>query len=239
MQKNPHAGTELMLSASYDILKNNIRQVENNRSLLRKSTIEKLAAELSINEEGFRFEEIKDRIQVAENHPATKASRLNRSSLGTIVSSYGPYLSTAWSQAMPYNRLMAQSCPNNWLWDYRYPISSAVVATAQVLAAYQPSMSVYGLMMDWDYLTENAEIHEETDYFGSYVQDPLARRNMVATLMKGIGEATGVSYACTSSSVDFTTIRIYLNARGINVGPPINGMNIPGIKVNIELILTF
>lgn len=232
--EEPHEGADLMLSAAYDILKNNIREVEARKVHLRKSTLKKLAAGLSVKEEEVQFEKIKDYIHIQEK-PSTKAPMLSAGSLGTVISSYGPYLSTAWSKGMPYNRLMAQSCPSNWLWDNRYPISSAVVAAAQVLAAYQPAMSVSGTTMDWGYLTQNAEIYEESDYFGSYVQDPLLRRNMVATLMKGIGESTSVSYTCTSSSVNFTNIRNYLNARGINVAAS-SPLNVPNVKTSIENI---
>lgn len=226
-------GSKLLIEASMELLKDNIKKVEQNKLALRAITLEKIAKKLSIKKENLNFKDIKEKIAVTRL-PQTKAPIVTDPSvLGAPVASYGPYLSTAWSIGMPYNRTMAQSCPNNWLWDNRYAISSAAVATAQILAAYQPSMTIGNIYMNWSYLTENKEIHEESDYFGSYVQDPIERRNMVAALMKGIGESCFISYTCTGSSVNFNNIRGFLSHYGIQTSNQIN-LNIPAIKNSIE-----
>lgn len=231
--KAENIGNKMLVDASIELLKNNIKEIEGNKTALRDVTLEKISNQLSVKKESLNFDEFKSKIAI-DKQPETKSAIItDPSTLGSPVASYGPYLSTAWSIGMPYNRLMAQSCPNNWLWDNRYAISSAVVATAQVLAAYQPSVSLGGVTMNWSYLTENKEIHEDSDYFGSYVQDPIERRNMVATLLKGIGESCSVGYTCTGSSVNFNNIRNFLSARGIQTGNQ-QAINVPVIKTSIE-----
>jgi hypothetical protein len=143
-----------------------------------------------------------------------------------------PIMLTAWGQGMPYNRTMPQSCPDAWLWDYRYAISSASIAIAQVLAFYEVPITMYGYSMDWYYLTENKEIWEESDYFGSYVQDPLLRRNMVAELMRGVTAEAGITYTCTGSSTNITTVRNYLNAKEVTLGTETT-YNFPAIRSSI------
>ncbi|RQO75007.1 hypothetical protein DBR43_06430 [Pedobacter sp. KBW06] len=231
--KAENIGNKMLIDASIELLRNNIKKIEQNRTALRDITLEKISNQLSVKKEELNFDNIKNKIAIHQQ-PETKSTIItDPSTLGAPVASYGPYLPTAWSIGMPYNRLMAQSCPNNWLWDNRYAISSAVVATAQVLAAYQPSGSIGGQAMNWSYLTVNKEIHEDSDYFGSYVQDPIERRNMVATLLKGIGESCSVSYTCTGSSVNFNNIRNFLSARGIQTGTQ-QALNVPVIKTSIE-----
>jgi hypothetical protein len=226
-------GQQMLLDAATELLKQNISKVEDNRSTLRQTTLDKISKQLATSPEKVSFKSIKSHIAI-ENGPRTKSDMVtDPSSLGAAVASYGPYIPVAWSGGMPYNRLMAQSCPNNWLWDYRYAISSVVIATAQVLATYQPGLTLGGTTMNWPYLTVNKEIYEESDYFGSYVQDPIERRNMVATLMKSIGESCSVSYTCTGASVNFNNIRNFLSARGISVGTQ-QGLNVPTIKTAIE-----
>lgn len=228
-----NVGSKLLVEASMELLKDNIRKVEENKKKLRTATLEKVSGILDVKKEEISFRNIKDRIAII-GRPGTKANMVtDPSTLGAPEASYGPYLSTGWSIGMPYNRLMAQSCPNNWLWDNRYAISSVVVATAQVLAAYRPYVSLNGVAMDWAYLTVNKEIYEDSDYFGTYVQDPIERRNMVASLMKGLGEACSVNYTCSGSSVAFSNIRNYLSSKGIQTGNQ-QGLHVPTIKTAIE-----
>ena len=67
---------------------------------------------------------------------------------GTVIGRFGPWCEVKWDVGMPYNRTMPQECPNNWLWDNRYAISSVVVAVAQAMAYFQPNMSVYNENID-------------------------------------------------------------------------------------------
>lgn len=66
-------------------------------------------------------------------------------------------------------------------------------------------------------MKENEEIHEDSDYFGQYVQDPIRRRNMVANLMKYIGEQCGVIYNCNGASVNFSNVINFLSNYGISI----------------------
>ena len=105
---------------------------------------------------------------------------------------------------------MEQNCSDNWLWDYRYPISSVVIATAEIMSFYKPIVYIDGTRIDWDYLCEKEEIHDTSDYFGSYTKDPDDKCLMIAKLMKFIGEQCGVKYQCNSSSVNFSNIIKFL-----------------------------
>lgn len=228
-------GSLALLEATEELIVNEIEKIEIIKDSLRTATLEKLAVTWGVNSKELEFEKIKERIKI-NGLPQVKAPIIRDPyTLGTPVQSHGPFLFTRWSKGMPYNRLMAQVCPSNWLWDNRYAISSVVVATSQVLAFLQPSMTLSGTTMNWEYLTENQEIHEESDYFGGYVQDPLARRNMVATLMRDVGSLCGVSYTCTGASVNFNNVRSFLTSRGIAIGTNV-GMNIPVIKSSVENI---
>jgi len=150
-----------------------------------------------------------------------------------VLNNYFPLLQTSWNQGMPYNRLMPQSCPNNWLWDNRPAIPSSAIAIAQILAFYEPQVTMNGVTMNWSYLTENKEIHEDTDYFGSYVQDPLPRRNMVAELMRGVIQNCNISYTCTGSSMTITPVKNYLSTFQITIGAE-SGFTWPPIRNSIS-----
>jgi len=183
--------------------------------------MDKIATSLAIDKSDIRLAEVKRRI-VVKATPGTK-STMEKNPLSTrpnheIVAIYSPIMMTAWGQGMPYNRLMPQSCPDNWLWDYRYPISSAAIAISQILAFYEVPIAFNGTTMDWPYLTVNKEIWEETDYFGNYVQDPIERRNMVAELMRGVTQVAGISYTCTGSTTNINTIRSFLSAQNVTLG---------------------
>jgi uncharacterized protein (DUF736 family) len=220
------------------------KRVDKVTDSLKVAATGKIAASLAVTESEVNLAQVKSRIAIAGN-PATKAT-LEKEPISTrpshtISSIYMPIMLTAWGQSMPYNRTMPQSCPDNWLWDYRYAISSASIAIAQVLAFYEVPITMYGYSMDWYYLTENKEIWEETDYFGSYVQDPLLRRNMVAELMRGVTAEAGITYTCTGSSTNITTVRNYLNAKEVTLGTETT-YNFPAIRNSIadfKLVLMY
>lgn len=211
----------LLLNSSLLAYEDFYKQANKVTDSARESAINKIAASLAIAKSDVSLAEVKAKIAV-ERTPATKYT-VEKNPLSTrpthqVISNYQPIMLTAWSQGMPYNRLMPQSCPDNWLWDYRYPISSAAIAISQILAFYEPPMTVNGTAMDWPYLTVNKEIWEDSDYFGGYVQDPLPRRNMVAELMRGVTQQAGITYTCTGSTTNVTTIRNFLSTKTITMG---------------------
>jgi len=231
-----YIGRDLMLEAAEATLKHRINRLDRIKDSLRTLTVKKVSGLLSIPERDFRFENYKDRITMI-SAPTTKATIIaDPSTTGTVVGQYGPLIYANWSAGMPYNRQMAQSCPNNWLWDNRYAISSVAIATAHILSSYQPAMSAYGTTIDWAYLQQNSdEIYETSDYFGGWVADPLPRRDMVAYLMKYIGEQCGISYTCTSSTVNFSNVSSFLNRYRIRVGARQN-LNTNVLKQSVQTL---
>jgi len=230
-----NVGTRVMLEAAEDLISHEIGKIEAIRDSLRSATWEKLATTWKVDSKEIEFEKIRDKLKIS-GLPQVKAPIIRDPfTLGYPVQQHGPFLFTRWSNGMPYNRLMPQVCPSNWLWDNRYAISSVVVATTQVLAMFEHPKTLNGMVIDWPYLTENREIYEDSDYFGGWPQDPLLRRNMVATLMRDVGNVCGVSYTCSGASVNFNNVRNFLIGRGINITLNI-GMNIPTIKHSIENI---
>jgi len=214
--------------AAFDELKV-IRQLQDS---LRNQTINKISTELNISENQILFEDIKDQIAIIDNN--TKATIIRDEDANSLIvsSRYGPWCDVRWDNGMPYNRLMPQSCPNNWLWDNRYPISSIVVAVAQSFCFFKPNLTIGSTNINWNYLKEKPEIYETTDYFGQYVADPLEKRNMVATLMKYIGEQCSVTYYCDGSSVNVTNVINFLSRMGIAIDGQ-QSLNITNLKNSI------
>ena len=208
----------ILLNYSQQMLYRDLCYMENVRDSLHNPTIFKISQILNIPTDEIKFENIKSQIVIKEVGTNTRAAMIvDPVGSGSLLASFGPLCRVKWNVGMPYNRTMPQTCPNNWLWDNRYAISSVVLATAQAMSFYKPSMFVYGQSINWDYLRENEEIHEYTDYFGEYVADPIERRNMVANLLKYIGEQCSVSYTCSGSSVNFSNVINFINRYGLTI----------------------
>ncbi|GEM_PF-524094 len=186
---------------------------------LRKSTLDKVSRFFSIPVDSININNIKNKLALEQIENKSRADIITDPSdiNGRIIGRYGPWCDVKWDIGMPYNRKMPQVCPNNWFLDNRYGISSIVVAVAQTLAYFKPHMNVYGEIINWDYLKVNEEIHEYTDYFGSYVADPIERRDMVANLMKYIGEQCNVIYNCDGSSINPSNFISFLKRYNISV----------------------
>ena len=235
---------KLLLNSSLVAYEDFYKYADRFTDSLKIAATEKIASSLAIAKSDINLAQLKGRIAV-ERTPATKAT-LEKDPLSNrpshqVYSTYMPIMLTAWGQGMPYNRLMPQSCPDNWLWDYRYAITSAAIAVAQILAFYEVPITMNGTTMDWYYLTENKEIWEESDYFGTYVQDPLARRNMVAELMRGVTQEAGITYTCTGGTTNITTVRNYLSSKTITLGNETT-YNFPAIRASLadlKLVLMY
>lgn len=235
---------KMLLNSSLLAYEDFHKQADKATDSIKISAIDKIAASLAIARSDVSLAEVKAKIAVRKN-PSTKYT-MEKNPLSTrpshqIVSNYMPIMLTAWGQGMPYNRLMPQSCPDNWLWDYRYAISSAAIAISQILAFYEVPLTINGTTMDWWYLTENKEIWEESDYFGNYVQDPIERRNMVAELMRGVTQQAGITYTCTGSTSNTNTIRNYLTSKSVTLGAE-TSYNFPAIRnsvADLKLVLMY
>lgn len=117
---------DLLIEMAKSVFLDNIAIVENLQDSLGESTLQKLSSELNIEIDQTDYENLKSHITVV--NPQTKSTIIKDPDAS--LSRFGPFINVSWDIGMPYNRLMAQSCPDNWLWDNRYPISSAVVAVA-------------------------------------------------------------------------------------------------------------
>lgn len=215
---------------SKELFTNAISSLDSNKDSLRNTTLEKIAKVLNTTPEKIEFAKIKEFISL-------KQIRNTRATITTppsnTIAGNGPFIKVSWNDGLPYNQLMEQNCSDNWLWDYRYPISSVVIATAEIMSFYKPSIYVDGTRIDWDYLCEKEEIHDTSDYFGSYTKDPDDKCLMIAKLMKFIGEQCGVKYQCNSSSVNFSNIIKFLKKYGIYVDN-MQKMNIATLKASVD-----
>lgn len=230
---------KLLLEAAKEVLRDKLHKIEHLRDSLRRPTLDKIAGHLSLDRAAIGLNDISSRISVATKGGRKLAAKVNASiitdpgQLGTPVAFFGPFMKARWDQGMPYNRTLPQVCSQNWLWDNRYAVSSVAVSTAQLFSFLKPAMAASGQMMNWAYLTENAEIHETSDYFGGWVEDPLERKNMVANLMKEIGTRCAVSYTCTGSSVNYSNVLSFIRGYNIRVDGR-QGLSASVIKQSIE-----
>lgn len=221
----------LPIQYSKEILFNNIKYIDLIEDSLRTSTLEKIAKKLNITTKEIELENIRNSVSLKSNRNTRAVITTNPPS--DAIAGNGPFIKVCWNCGMPYNQLMAQNCSENWLWDYRYPISSVVVATAQIMSYFKPSMSIDGTAINWEYLCEKEEIHDTSDYFGSYTKDPDDKCMMIAKLMKYIGDQCGVIYQCNSSSVNFANVISFLNRYGIYVDEAQN-MDVTRLKASVD-----
>lgn len=222
---------EILIGYSQEFISNNIALINTLKDSLRESTLQKVSQELLISKDEIRISNIENQISI-KGLCNTRSSIINENDFNDSgIAKFGPFIKVKWDCGMPYNRLMPQECSDNWLWDYRYVMSSTTVAVAQLLSFYRPNIDG----MNWEYLCKNEEIHEESDYFGSYVQDPIERRNMVASLMTKINDGCKVAYTCSGSTVNMNDVRNYLKQYNINMEGQQN-MNVVTIKNSIDVI---
>lgn len=221
----------LPIQYSEEVLLNNIKYVELIEDSLRTSTLKKIAKEMKIPTDNIKLEEIRNLISLKSNKNTRAVITTNPPS--DAIAGNGPFINVSWNCGMPYNQLMAQNCSDNWLWDYRYPISSVVVATAEIMSFFKPNMEIDGTNIEWEYLCQKEEIHNTSDYFGSYTKDPDDKCMMIAKLMKYIGEQCGVVYQCSSSSVNFNNVINFLKRYGIYVDN-MQSMNVTTLKSSLD-----
>lgn len=216
-EKETTPAYDLLIKSSEEIVMSQINQIEQLKDSLKAPTLKKIAAKLSIDTNEISFNKIRDRLIISNNLTRSKIVDEGTIDKDSGLAKYGPYISVRWDCGMPYNRNLPQSCPENWLWDERYVVNSCVVSIAQILSFYKPSVNAQGISIDWDYLCKNQEIYEESDYFGSYVQDPIKKREMIGSLMKYIGDQCEVMYNCSGSSIYLSKIESFFNRYGIKV----------------------
>lgn len=217
----------MMLTMSEYEVKNQICYIERLKDSLRESTVDKLRNKLGLWNEDFDFEKIKSLVSV-EDFSDSRASVIEKVP-GQVLQTYGPFLDTKWDTGTPYNGSMPEvSCSDLW-WTDRYPVGVIAVAAAQLLACYEPALSIGKYTMDWKYLKEKPTI-VEPDYFNA--GDPLKKREMVAALMKYCSDKCGITYNCTACSYNMDNVRSFLSGFGIIMDNPVN-LDVSKIKSSI------
>lgn len=213
-----------------NLLSNNVRKIKQIKDSLYNSTIDKINRTLGKNFDDLTEEDKRSLISIKEGSMSRATIITNPPN--DAIAGNGPFITVCWNQGMPYNQLMPQTCPDNWLWDYRYPISSSVVAVSQILSYIRPTIIINGTTINWKYLCEKEEIHDTSDYFGTYVKDPEEKCSMIAQLMKYVGDQCNVSYSCNSSSVYPQKIIDFFNRYKIHID---NGQNLDVTKLKSSI----
>lgn len=213
-----------------NLLTNNVRQIEHIKDSLYRSTKEKIRRTFGKDFDDLTVEDKSNLIRIKDS--STSRATIITNPPSDAIAGNGPFITVSWNCGMPYNQLMPQTCSDNWLWDYRYPISSSVVAVAQILSYIRPTMTINGITINWKYLCEKEEIHDTSDYFGTYVKDPEEKCSMIAQLMKYVGDQCNVSYSCNSSSVYPQKIIDFFNRYKIHID---NGQNLDVTKLKSSI----
>ena len=218
------------LKYSKELFQKNIQVIQHIQDSLYHHTMNKISKSLDINSQDISVNNLNQYIKIKD---IQSRSTIVTNPPEDAIAGNGPFIKVSWNCGMPYNQLMPQNCPDNWLWDNRYPISSVVVATAHLLSFFRPTLTIDGTYIDWTYLCEKEEIHDTSDYFGSYSKDPDDKCLMIAKLMKYIGEQCSVSYSCNSSSVYPQKVIDFLNRYNISIDKA-QSMDVTKLKASID-----
>lgn len=215
LSEDDEFGQNLLLKQAENALLHKVKIYGQIRDSLRIPTLEKIKNELGIELSEFNFDEIKDLFEIRDmNAGATRSSIIRDPANGqTLLAKIGPYIFTEWGQSAPYNNTMGGSCPD-WFGDpTNYKVSAIIVATTQIFSFFEPRILANGITVNWPYLKENPEI-VEPDYFNP--GDPVAKRNMVAWLMKSCSDRCAVSYTCSGSTYYMSNIINFWKSYGVN-----------------------
>lgn len=181
--KHQAVGLNAMMEMAKITLLSELESYDVARKTLREPTLQKISEAFNVSPKHLTQDMINQYIS-ASNY-STKSTPLD-GPISQVYMNIGPLCQTRWNQDSPYNLRY----PKAWvdiffgMCEYtNYPAGCAVVAMAQIMAAVEPSMTCYGVRMDWDYLKENQEIIGG-GYFG--VPDPQQRIDMVSALFRDI-----------------------------------------------------
>ena len=127
-------------------------RTKNTKEKLRDITISKISSQLGINKSDVKWEQISDKVIVEKT---TRATPIN-SPTTQIVSICAPIVKTEWSQTSPYNLLLPP--PNAPSFQKHVYTGCAVTAACQLMTAIKPNLTLDGMSIDWNYLTETPQI---------------------------------------------------------------------------------
>lgn len=194
-----------MLEIAQQSTISDVRNVIHIQDSLREKTINKIALELGIPKEEVNFEKIKSNINITDQ-AITRSPSYDRP-LSAITDSKGPFITVKWGQRIPYNMHLPFCSEEyiHYLWDaagnltvatkYRkrnWPAGCGVTAIAEALTYLKPVLTINGMNMNWNLLTQDANlIYSPWDPRPDESQYPQA--NMAATLVKYIYDQTNTT----------------------------------------------
>lgn len=133
---------------------------------LREATIKKIADNLNIKQDELQLSSILDKIEVINTKVAPIQSPTTQ-----IITLQEPLVTTQWSQNSPYNSYLPAPNPPSTMSNVY--CGCAVTAACQLLTAIKPNLTIDGVTINWDYITENPKIS---------LSDPSDKINMVCKL---------------------------------------------------------
>lgn len=220
-------GVKIMTEIAEQTALSSIVNMEAIKDSLRERTLAKLATTLNMRTEEISFEQIKNRIKVAQE-PSTKSERVEFPSEGTLQSALPPIVKVTWDQIAPYNRKLKQACNYDIYDGYegRYAAGCAVVCIAQIMSCFEPPMFADGITINWKLLKSSPIVK---------VTDSPERINHISTLMKFIGNRTDTKYSCEEGGVTITqnAIKNFLPLYNI-VADSRNDWNANKVKSSLE-----
>lgn len=203
--KTLSAGPNALLQWAEMYLRNEVRRFDAIKDSLYTSAISKVSKELHITSQKINYEDIKDKIAIESPSSRSTAVEEIPSNLKVLTAVF-PMCPSAWDQWEPYNcQLPVGNCEKffpGWVEESHYPTGSGAVTVAHLMACIEPSITAYGVAINWAYLTENKGI-KAPDYFNA--GDPIEKRNMVGYLFKEIYNKTN-THAVTNSSGTVTGV---------------------------------
>lgn len=193
---------QYMLEIAQQSTISEIRNVIHIQDSLRAKTINKIALELDIPIHEVSFEKLKSNINIIDQ-TITRSPSYNKP-LSAIEASNGPFIAVKWGQRTPYNMLLPYCSQEYIHYDidangevtiatkYRKrnrPAGCAVIAIAEALTYLKPTLTINGITMNWNLLTQDSSLT-----YSPWVSQPdmtqYPQSNMAATLVKYIYEQT-------------------------------------------------
>lgn len=180
------AAPEALLQWGEMYIRNEIKRFDDIKDSLYQSAVSKITDGLHITSNRVSYDEVADKLVVKASYSRSTGIKEVPENLRVLTAVY-PMCPSTWNQWEPYNcQLPVGLCEKYFPGYYEesnYPTGSGVLSVAHLMACLEPSITAHRTIIDWGYLTENAEI-KAPDYFNS--GDPIQKRNMVGALFNEI-----------------------------------------------------
>lgn len=152
-----------------------VSKVEQIRNKYHAATVTKISKALGIPESEVIYENIKDYLFV-NGTPITRATPVSGPPT-QLITSKGPFVPVQWNQDSPYNRYLPTPLPTA-LQSNVYT-GCATTAIAQLLTACRPTLTIEGIQIDWNILTDTPK---------ATIYDSSTKLDMLGKLFKWIYE---------------------------------------------------